>query len=106
MTLSNETLNKRLQPYPHLQRVLGSRWIAEQDEGDPVESPFLLARRLRTDGSKLDSTTFDSILRKLEDIAGIANRRRRIRADAPALIETVTELYFDAWLKDEGCTLC
>lgn len=96
------SLSDLIAPYPNLRQALGDRWIAEQDLVDPIVSPYPLARWLRMDGFECDLTTLNMVLHKLETVSGIADRRRRIRGDAPALMETLTELYFGAWLLDRG----
>lgn len=99
--MQNTSLNERLEAYPVLRRTLGERWIAEQDRVDPIISPCPIARWLRLDGFETDFATLDIVLGKLENVPGFGDRRRRIRADAPALQETLTELYFAAWLLDQ-----
>lgn len=94
----------RLEPYPHLREALGLEWISEQDRIDPILSPFPLARWLRLDGFEPDLTMLDVVLGRLSTISGIGDRRKRLQADAPALMETLTELYFGAWLLDLGYT--
>jgi len=102
MTISEESLKIRLQAYPYLRRTLGDQWITEQDQVDPVKSDFPLARWLRLDGFEAELATLNAILARLDRVPGIAHRRQRMRADAPALMETLTELYFSAWLLEEG----
>lgn len=94
----------RLEPYPHLREALGLRWISEQDRIDPIHSPYPLARWLRLDGFEPDLTMLDAVLGRLSTISGIGDRRTRLQSDAPALMETLTELYFGAWLLDLGYT--
>lgn len=102
MALSDQPLIELMEPYPHLRHALGPQWIAVQDRVDPIQSRFPLARWLRVDGFQADLSTIDIVLQQLEGVPGIADRRRRIRSNAPALMETLTELYFGAWLLDEG----
>ena len=98
------SLSYRLESYPHLQQALGPNWVREQEQIDPIESPYPLARWLVMDGFEPDLTTVDGVLGRLSAVSGIADRRKRIRADAPALMQTLTELYFGAWLLDLGYT--
>lgn len=102
MPLSTEPLIKRLERYPHLRQALGEKWIAEQEHIDPVEGRYPLARWLRMDGFAADLSTIDLVLHDLEKTPGIAERRRRIRSDPMALMETLTELYVAAWFRKEG----
>ena len=99
MALSTEPLTTRLSPYPTLRKVLGPDWIAEQDAMDPVLSPFSLARWLRMDEFGTDLSMIDGILREFRDVPGMKERRRRMRSDPFALMETLTELYFALWLR-------
>lgn len=94
----------RLELYPHIRETLGSRWISEQDRIDPIHSPYPLARWLRLDGFEPDLTMLDEVLGRLSTVSGIGDRRKRLQSDAPALMETLTELYFGAWLLDLGYT--
>ena len=92
----------RIAAFPQLERALGSRWIEEQEAIDPVLSRFRIARWLRIPGFEPDLKMLDEVLAQLDGVPGIADRRRRLRSDAPALTETLTELYFAAWLQNHG----
>jgi len=97
-----KSLDHCLEPYPHLRKALGETWVTEQNQIDPIQSSFPLARWLRMDGFEPDLITLDAVLGRLSGIAGMASRRKRIRTDAPGFMETLTELYFGAWLTDQG----
>lgn len=102
MTLSTEPLTTLLSPYPTLREVLGPDWITEQDAIDPVLSRFSLTRWLRVDGFDPDLSALDEILKELRNIPGMKERRRRMRSDPFALMETLTELHFGSWLRHRG----
>lgn len=95
-------LSQRLGAYPYLLRALGDAWIAEQEGVDPIDSPYRLARWLRIDGFARDLAGLDAALARLDGVDGIADRRRRLRADPLGFAETLTELHAAVWLLDHG----
>ena len=95
-------LADRIARFPNLGEVLGSRWVAEQERIDPALSRYALARWLRIRGFSPDLATLDTVIRQLRHLPGFAERRDRLRSDAGAVMETLTELYFAAWLLEAG----
>lgn len=102
MTLSNEPLTKLLEPYPGIRRALSNKWIVSEDQIDPIESSFPLARWLRLDSYKPVLTNLGKVLEMVEIVPGMADRRRRISSNGSGFIETVTELYLAAWIRAQG----
>jgi len=95
-------IKERLAAYPNLQHALGDAWAKRQESLHPAKSPYSLARWLRIDGYEVRLEMLERLLTMFRMAPGMAERRRRIRTDPQALIDTVVELHFAAWLRQNN----
>ena len=91
-------IKERLAAYPNLQHALGDPWAKREESVHPAKSPYALARWLRIDGYEVRLEMLERLLTMFKMAPSMGERRRRIRTDPKALIDTVVELHFAAWL--------
>jgi hypothetical protein len=91
-------IKERLAAYPSLQHALGDPWAKRQESVHPAKSPYALARWLRIDGYEPRLEMLERLLTTFKMAPSMGERRNRIRTDPKALIDTVVELHFAAWL--------
>lgn len=102
MDLTSRTLSECLLEYPNLRSVLGDAWIEREELIDPLMSAYALARWLRHPGYSDDLTMLDSVISQQRNQPHFRERKDRIRSDPDSLVETLTEMYFSAWVRSLG----
>ncbi|MCD6059113.1 MAG: hypothetical protein K0Q89_2643 [Thermomicrobiales bacterium] len=96
-------IKERLAAYPNLQHALGDAWAKRQESVHPAKSPYALARWLRiVDGYEVRLEMLERLLAIFKTAPSMGERRNRIRTDPKALIDTVVELHFAAWLTENN----
>jgi hypothetical protein len=98
----DDPLEERLNQYPNLLRTLGSKWLEREVTIHPAKSRYALARWLRIDGYDGRLETLERLLAMFTTTQNMAERRRRLRTDPKALIDTIVELHFAAWLTENN----
>jgi hypothetical protein len=94
----DDIIEERLDLYPSLSGVLGQDWLDREITVHPAKSPYALARWLRINGYEVRLEMLERLLEMFKTTPGMGERRRRIRTDPKALMDTIVELHFAAWL--------
>jgi len=94
----DDPIKERLRRYPNLQSALGQGWLEREVKVHPAKSRYALARWFRIDRYEARLEMLERLLTMFKSAPGMGERRRRIRTDPKALIDTVVELHVAAWL--------
>lgn len=102
MVSQDDPLKERLNLYPNLLNTLGRKWLEHEVTIHPAKSRYALARWLRIDGYQVRLEMLERLLTMFKTAPNMGERRKRLRTDPKALIDTVVELHFAAWLSENN----